>query len=409
MNMNYMFFFGCIILVKNLYIKKLYSIIKNMEKRFCYENITGVHLELTTKCNAMCPMCNRNFKGKVRENLPILELGLDDIKTILSDSFIKQLKLVSLCGVYGEPICAKDLKPIIKYLYKCNEDIDIDLYTNGGLYDVLWWKDLANIMKGYKGTVIFGIDGLGDIHSLHRCNTNYDKVIENAAAFIDAGGIAQWDYIVFKHNEHQVMDAWNLSKEMGFNSFQIKKTSRFLKNLYEFDEKLDSTILEYGKHPVYDNMGEVKYFIELPENKEYRNNSEIDMFKLIDKYGSVNNYLNQNEIECDAIKSGGIFISAGGEVFPCCTVYQQVCYKTIHGVKDSNELNEYNLYLDDDLSGYNRDIRSIVSGDFFRELNDSFLLESIDCGKPKSCARACGKDLDVHANGHTTKIKYRRK
>ena len=212
-----------------------------MKREFSFENVSGLHLELTTKCNAMCPMCNRNFKGKIRGNLPMLELTLADVKKILPPSFVKQLKLVSLCGVYGEPICAKDLKLIIKYFYECNKDIDIDLYTNGGLYDTDWWKDLANIMKKNKGIVIFGIDGIGETHSLHRCNTDYNKVMENAKAYIENGGNAGWDFIVFKHNEEQVEKAIKLSKEIGFNKFQIKKTSRFFKNLYEKDEMLEST------------------------------------------------------------------------------------------------------------------------------------------------------------------------
>ncbi len=51
-----------------------------MGKGFVYDYISGLHLELTTKCNAMCPMCNRNFKGKMRKDLSILELTLNDIK-----------------------------------------------------------------------------------------------------------------------------------------------------------------------------------------------------------------------------------------------------------------------------------------------------------------------------------------
>lgn len=378
-----------------------------MKNGFNYEKITGVHLELTTKCNAMCPMCNRNFKGKIRENLPILELSLNDIKTILTPDFVSQLKLVSLCGVYGEPICNSELKEIIKYLYFCNEKLDIDLYTNGSLYGKSYWEDLAHIMKNHNGTVIFGIDGLGDIHSLHRCNTNFEKVIENAKSYIAAGGNAQWDYIVFKHNETQVEEAKKLSEELGFKSFQIKKTSRFLKNLYELDEKLDSTILEYGKHPVFNSDGGIDYYIELPDNQKYRNSSENYLFELIEEYGDINKYLDKNIIDCDAIKSGGIFISATGEVFPCCTVYQQVCYKTIHGVEDKNELNEYYLYIKDVLSGLKYPIKNIIDGYFFTELYECFNCSSIDLGKPKSCARACGKDLDIHANGHSTKIKYK--
>lgn len=376
-----------------------------MKREYDYDKITGLHLELTTKCNAMCPMCNRNFKGKIRKNLPITELSLEDIKKILPPKFVKKLKLISLCGVYGEPICNKELKDIIKYLYECNSDVDIDLYTNGSLYDTSWWVDLANIMKGYKNSVIFGIDGVGDVHELHRCNTSYDKVIENAKAFIDAGGNAQWDYIVFKHNEHQVEQAKDLSKKIGFKVFQIKKTSRFFKNLYEKDNELDSTILEYGKHPVYNSDGSIKYYIELPSNEIYRNNAEDKFFEAINKYGNIDNYLDNVKIDCDAIKSGGIFISATGEVFPCCTVYQQVCYKTIHDVNDKNELNEYNLYIKDNLSAFDSSIEDIVKGYFFKQLFKSFKCKNLVEGKPKSCSRACGHNLDVHAYGHTTKIK----
>ena len=39
--------------------------------------------------------------------------------------------MISICGVYGEPICDKDLKAILKYSYECNNNVDIDIYTNG--------------------------------------------------------------------------------------------------------------------------------------------------------------------------------------------------------------------------------------------------------------------------------------
>lgn len=371
-----------------------------------YSNIRGIHLELTTKCNAMCPMCNRNYKGKVRSKLPIVELSLDDIKKILKKSFLKQINLISLCGVYGEPICNKDLKEIIKYFVECNKNIKIDLYTNGSLYDIEWWKDLASIMNGYNFTVIFGIDGDGDTHSIHRCNTNYNKIIENAKSFIYNGGNAQWDYIVFKHNEHQVEQAYKLSKELGFKEFQVKKTSRFLKKIYEEDEALDSTILDYGKHPVYNNKGEIIYCLELPTNEKYKNASETAFNNMIIKYETIDNYLDKVKIECNAIKNGGIFISAEGLVFPCCTVYQQVCYKTIHDVKDEMELNEYKLSTTDNLSAFENSIKNIVTGNFFSKLFTNFNCKTIKDGKPKSCSRTCGKDIDYHKSCHTTKLKY---
>lgn len=42
-----------------------------MEK-FKFSEIKGLHIELTTKCNACCPMCSRNFKGKTHEGLKFM-------------------------------------------------------------------------------------------------------------------------------------------------------------------------------------------------------------------------------------------------------------------------------------------------------------------------------------------------
>ena len=377
-------------------------------KKFNYKKINGLHLELTNKCNAMCPMCNRNFKGKLRENLILTELSLDDIKKILPINFLKQLKLVSLCGVYGEPTCNTYLKQIIKYFFESNPNIKIDIYTNGGLFNEEWWADLASIMIGYNGTVIFGIDGIDETHSIHRCNVDINNVMKNAKAFIDHGGSAQWDFIAFKHNENQIKKAEQLSKKMGFKVFQIKKTSRFLKTFYEKDNKLDSTILEFGKHPVYDLSGNHIYDLELPLDKRYRNDKDNLFRKKIKEYGSLEKYFDNVDILCDSIENGGIFISTFGELFPCCSVYQQVCYKTIHGVTDKDELNEYNLYKNCSLSLFEHSIEETVKGDFFNNLLYSFECKSISEGKPKCCCRTCGEEIDYQGSCHTKKISYRR-
>ena len=364
-----------------------------------YDKITGLHLELTTKCNAFCPMCNRNYKGKVREKLKMTELSLEDCKKILNKDFLSKLKLISMCGVFGDPINNRDLLKIIEYIYSINPKVVINIYTNGSIHNRNWWTKLANTLK--NGRVIFGIDGLSKVSELHRCNTDFNKVISNAKTYIDAGGIAQWDYIVFKHNEHQVDEARKLSEELGFATFQIKKTSRFFKEIYEKDEFLDSSILDYGKHPVYDHNGKIKYVIELPIDKKYRNSTEQNILDIFKQYKDYNAYLDQVTIECQAIKTRGIFISAFGEVFPCCTIYQQVCYGSIFGVTDDLELNEYKLYQQYDISAFNSSIKDIVLGEFFKKIQESFGKKSLKEGKCKSCSRACGKNLDIHGNSHS--------
>ena len=46
--------------------------------------------------------------------------------------------------------------------------------------------------------------------------------MENAQAFINAGGRARWDYIAFAHNEHQIDEARQLAEDMGFLHLDIK-------------------------------------------------------------------------------------------------------------------------------------------------------------------------------------------
>ena len=48
----------------------------------------------------------------------------------------------------------------------------------------------------------------------------------NVKSFIQAGGEAHWEFLVFKHNEHQVEEARNLAREMGFKEFYLKKRRR---------------------------------------------------------------------------------------------------------------------------------------------------------------------------------------
>ena len=63
----------------------------------------------------------------------------------------------------------------------------------------------------------------------------------------------------------------------------------------------------------------------------------------------------------------------------------------------------------DNLNANDKSIKDIVNGEFFMKLCESFSCNSIANGKPKACSRACGKNIDLHKNGHTTEIKYERK
>ena len=96
-----------------------------------------------------------------------------------------------------------------------------------------WWRKLAK--ENVK--VTFGLDGLKDTNHPYRISTDFDKIISNANAFIGAGGFAKWHMLVFKHNEHQVEEARQMSKDLGFRKLIIQNMALAMINLQVIDEK----------------------------------------------------------------------------------------------------------------------------------------------------------------------------
>lgn len=182
------------------------------------ENIKEIHLEVTSNCQARCPMCARRpLGGPVNPYISIDEVSLSQFKDWFNVDFIKNLNRLFMCGNLGDPIVAKDTLEIYQYIRDINSNIKLSMNTNGSARDAAWWKKLA----GCQVDVVFGIDGLTDTHHLYRVGTNYNTIISNAREFISAGGKASWHMLAFKHNEHQIDTCRELSQKFGFNNFEV--------------------------------------------------------------------------------------------------------------------------------------------------------------------------------------------
>lgn len=363
-----------------------------------FEDIKGVHLEVTTKCNSNCPMCSRNAFGVVCKKLQLTELTLMDCKRIFSSAFLNQLKNISMCGAYGDPALAHELLEIIKYMRHNNPNIRIDIYTNGGIRSAYWWEKLAQIIG--NGKVVFGIDGLEDTNHIYRRGTIFSLIIRNASAFIHAGGQAQWDFIVFKHNEHQVEQARELSKKIGFKDFQVKRTKRFCKVLYEEDPIYEGADEKFGKYPIYDSNGRKKGYLELPKNTNYCNDSHKTLEILVKQFGSLNQYLDKAPIDCKVKRNQEVFVNATGLVYPCCWIYDQANRKTLYNATDSFELGVENILNDIggiyQISAKERSFKDIIEGEFFKRIEKSWNIHGLSKGRLKVCARACGRQMDMY-------------
>lgn len=262
---------------------------------FDFTELESVHLEITNNCQAKCPMCSRNFRGGLENpNIKINEWSLEDFSTIFNQEVLEQLKSIFFCGNFGDPIINNDLAEMCSYANNVNPNLHIRIHTNGGARSKDWWRHLVKKLPK-NHFVIFGIDGLEDTHHLYRIGTRYEQVIENAKSFIDAGGTAEWVFIKFKHNEHQVDEARQRAKELGFKLFTVKNSTRFLEE----------------KFRVLDKDGKIIYHIEPPNSNQVTLISP-DMIK------NYRTWVNESEIDCYVKKNKEIYIDAYKKIFPCC-------------------------------------------------------------------------------------------
>lgn len=341
-----------------------------------YSDIRMVHLEVTERCQAACPMCLRNNSGgSTKSHIENSELSLEDIKVIFSPAFIKQLHTIYACGNYGDPIIAKDLVAIFEYFREQNSNIKLNVHTNGGARDSSWWKSLAKAIR-FKGLVTFGIDGLSDTNDIYRQNVVWDKVIENAQSFIDAGGNARWMFIVFKHNEHQIDQARELAKKIGFSEIVFKKTSRFVDhNGFKTD----------GMSAINSKTGQ-RFLLEEPSNPMYRNQLTE---QAADIYRS-----GSSQIKCKSVGSDEIYISAEGLVHPCCWTAGDM-YSNPSNILAGDIWN----FLSDkqSINAKARTIEQIINDSYITTFSDNWSKPSVKEGLCEVCVKNCSATADAQS------------
>ena len=353
---------------------------------FAYTEITELHLEVTSACNAHCPQCPRNEPGGfMHKGLPVKQLTLEEIQKSLEVPFVRQLKHVYLCGNYGDPMAAQDTLPILEWLRDTNAGVRLGMFTNGSGRDEAWWARLAKIVNYCR----FGIDGIGSTNALYRRGTDWDHTLRSVKSFIAAGGIAEWDFIVFKHNEHEILDAQKLARELGFSKLHLKSTARFY---YQATGALRDRLPVYGKN------GLVQYWLEPPINEQYQNIAALQLNMLTGNPEAFDHYLNTTTIKCKALFPVKLYISSEGLVFPCC--YLAHIYPPVQ-TPASRQLVALLDELPEGRSGINiklHSLRDIISGPFFQQVIPTGWDEKpIEAGRIRTCARACG-NCDLHAS-----------
>ena len=362
---------------------------------FTFENVHEYQIEITSYCNAACPQCPRNVSGgKVNPHLPLCHLSRKTIDKTFTKELCNRLSQVFFCGSYGDPIVHPDFLNILRDFRIKNPTLWLYIHTNAGVHNTDWWTKLAEIINGY-GKIDFGIDGLEDTNHLYRRGVKFETAINNAHAFIRAGGKAQWNWLVFKHNEHQIDKARMLSGILGFEKILFRGTGRFL-NHSTLEEKETWDVVPQKEQP---------YQLEVTTLDEYRNSSMQRLGELKQEYTDIRDYFNTTVIKCDACVGNKVAITSEGLVLPCNFFEHNLHDARFHdrtvapGANDLHFIdgkNQVETFIDKHdrrlLNINNVSLETVFKNPFWSELINSWD-KTLDDGRIFECAFTCGQKL----------------
>lgn len=336
------------------------------EKMIAIDQIRMVHVEASSRCNSHCPMCSRyTGTGFVQPDLNEEDLKPEVFYKLFTPEFTQQLEHVYFSGVYGDPCLNKLLPEFVNYLLD-NGCRSVSVDTNGGYRSPDWWAGMAR--PGVQ--INFALDGASkETLNQYRIGVNYDKVLENLKAYVAAGGRAQWNFIVFKHNEHEVEQAQNLAADLGID-FRIKVTQKFR-------QRRDFKVMKNGQA-----VG----VLEPPVDPKFRHSNigtnehqPVSVFKFdVSKYL----FLNKNKINCKSLERQEIFLAANGMIFPCCYLGTYT-----HDSPGSYQFNT--LYNPQDYNLHNYELDVILNK--FNKVKDKWP-DTIENGNLITCLHTCGND-----------------
>lgn len=175
-------------------------------------------LEVTNVCNLKCPFC---LTGKgISGGRAVRHMNFDEAKKIIDavGDYVYFLQVYN----WGEPLLNKDLIKVIEYAKQKN--IYVMLSTNATAMTPAYNQRLIGSGIDY---VMVAIDGGSEAtYSRYRIGGNYSKVLANVKDLLEQREsrklekpFVEWQFIVFRHNEHELEATESMAYTMGINKF----------------------------------------------------------------------------------------------------------------------------------------------------------------------------------------------
>jgi radical SAM protein with 4Fe4S-binding SPASM domain len=268
------------------------TVLTELKEKSVYCNGYPVWLTIdpTNICTLKCPFCSTGA-GLIKR--PKGMMGIGDFKKIM-DILGPYLLHIDMQN-WGEPLLNKDIYQMIAYAKQF--DINIALSTNFQNFDE---KSAEDMINSGLDRLLLSIDGASpETYEKHRRGGSFLKAIENINILIDKKKQFQsllphviWQFLVFRHNEHEIETVKKMAEKLGVDVVGIN--SAFI--------AVDS--------PEYKDW--------IPLDRKYSRYDLSDTPKTI--VGSESFLKPSSEAVCNWLWEG-VAINWDGTVSPCCGVY----------------------------------------------------------------------------------------
>jgi len=214
-----------------------------------------VMIEPTNICNLQCPLCpsgNGTLKRKKGY------MTFDVFKKII-DNVYKTAFMVVLWN-QGEPYLNKDFSKMVRYA--SDKGLFTLVSTNGNIN-----YDAEEVVNSGLDSMIVSLDGsTQETYNKYRVNGKLDQVIKGVKEIVAAkkklkkiNPLLRWQFLVMKHNEHEIAEIKKLSKELEVDNLEFKSVQIYSK---EDIKKYLPTNPKYRRYKVNGDNFELKFGVK---------------------------------------------------------------------------------------------------------------------------------------------------
>ncbi len=394
--------------------------------------IRYIDFEISSLCNAGCPVCPRRHNGHYSEFTQTY-WSKDAVERVVDTAIIKNLYGILFCGNFGDAMGNPDVADITKYFRKHNERMSIHVKTNGGIGNP---SDYASMAK--MGAIFtFGLDGVGKSNELHRVNVKWENVLKNVNAFTSYCKPHQFEiqFIMWNETIDQIIPMIEFIQSIGFGKLFLRKPfttgvrtevydmkgisthyltevvdkrlHKYLDTTWEFEElesikndikslNVKSGILQKGSLRAYEK--------EIYPKKIYEYADFEFEEKLVNKLKDRNeqtcsskNTINPSDLNGNA---HNIYITHNGLLMPCCYIPPYVSNRMTHS---NGKESSYQKEILNKMSkiGFNKfSLKNTTLRELFNSaIMHDFVYDDLENGTPMNvckliCNRCSGEGIN---------------